>query len=260
MSEFGIPMSLGLFYAGVFGTLIGSYLNVVVYRVPRGLSTFRPRSRCPGCNRNIAWYDNLPVISYLVLKARCRHCQSPISLRYPAVELSTGLLFATAFACFGWTASTLIAFVLVSLLLSLALIDQEHLLLPDAVTLPGLIVGLAVSPFSGITTPASAGLGALLGALLLLFMIALYYMLRGELGMGLGDPKMLGMIGAFLGAPKIIVTILIASLTGTLVSLTLILLKRANRSTRMPFGVYLACGAMIAMFAGDFLIEAYLTP
>ncbi len=258
MNAFLIPPSLGIFYAFVFGSMVGSYLNVVVYRVPRGLSTWRPRSRCPQCDRNIAWFDNVPIISYLGLRARCRHCKTPISFRYPVVEFTTGLLFALAFIRFGWNVTTIVAFCLLALLVSLALIDAEHLLLPDLITLPGLLLGLAVSGSSDLTSPLSAGLGALIGATALLGLIAIYYLLKGELGMGLGDPKMLAMIGSFLGAPKTVVTLVLASFAGTAVSLALMAFGRANSRTRLPFGVYLAIGATAALFFGDRLVAAYL--
>lgn len=253
-----IPPSFGRIYAFALGAIVGSYLNVVIHRVPRGVSTFRPRSQCGACGAGIAWYDNIPIFSYLVLRGRCRRCGAGYSLRYPATEALTALLFTAVFTKFGFTGTTPIAWLFVSILVSLALIDYEHLLLPDRITLPGLFLGLGASFASDLTGPFSAGLGALFGALLLLLLIALYYLMRGELGMGLGDPKMLAMIGAFLGLGKTVTTVFLASLAGTLVSVLLILARRADRRTKMPFGVYLAVGAVCSLFFGDRLVDAYL--
>ena len=258
-SLFGsLPTSFGLIYAFSMGAIVGSYLNVVIHRVPRGQSTFRPRSRCGACGSGIAWYDNIPVISYVLLRGRCRRCGTGYSPRYPLVEAFTALLFGAVFLTFGFTWTTPVAWLFVAILISLALIDFEHLLLPDRITLPGLLLGLGASFVSELTGPFSAGLGALFGALILLALIAVYYLLRGELGMGLGDPKMLAMIGAFLGLGKTVTTVFIASLAGTLVSTLLVLARRADGRTKMPFGVYLAVGALGALFFGDQLVESYL--
>lgn len=253
-----VPTSFGLAYAFAIGAIVGSYLNVVIHRVPRGQSTFRPRSRCGACGAGIAWFDNIPIVSYVLLRGRCRDCGVGYSPRYPLVEACTAVLFGAVFLAFGATWTTLVAWFFVAALISLALIDFEHLLLPDRITLPGLILGLGASFVSDLTGPFSAGLGALLGALLLLGLIAVYYLLRGELGMGLGDPKMLAMIGAFLGLGKTVSTVFIASLAGTLVSTLLILARRADRRTKMPFGVYLALGALGSLFFGDQLVDTYL--
>ena len=254
-----VPTSFGLLYAFAIGAIVGSYLNVVIHRVPRGQSTFRPRSRCGACGTGIAWYDNVPVISYVLLRGRCRRCSASYSPRYPLVEACTAVLFAAVFVKFEFTWTTPVAWLFVSMLVALALIDFEHLLLPDRITLPGLLLGLATSFVSDLTGPFSAGLGALFGALILLALIAVYYLLRGELGMGLGDPKMLAMIGAFLGLGKTIATVFMASLAGTLVSTVLILARRADRRTKMPFGVYLAIGALGSLFFGDRLVDTYLS-
>ncbi len=250
---------LALALSALLGALVGSYLNVVIYRVPRGRSTLRPRSKCPGCNQPIAWYDNVPVLSYLVLRGRCRRCRQALSMRYPIVEATTSALFALATFHFGLSITTLIAWLFLSLLLSLALIDFDHLLLPDALTLPGLVLGLLLSTVSDLTGPLSAGLGAFLGGFVLLAIIGLYLLLRGEFGMGLGDPKMLAMIGAFLGLSKTVVTLFVASLVGSLVSLLLILARRADGRSKLPFGVYLALGAAVALFFGDSLVHWYIS-
>jgi leader peptidase (prepilin peptidase) / N-methyltransferase len=252
---------LGL-YAALVGLVVGSYLNVVVYRLPRGLSTVRPRSRCPGCGRPIRARDNLPLVSWLVLGGRCRDCGTAISWRYPAIEAAVGLLFAGCFLRFGISVEALAAAVLAALLVALAAIDAEHMILPDQLTLPGIAVGLALQAWR--TSPDwRAGLwegafGALLGGGLLLAVIGLWWLVRREEGMGLGDVKMLALVGAFLGWKGVLVTLFFASLSGAVVGLALMRRGDAGLKTRLPFGVFLSLGGLVALFAGGPLADAYL--
>ena len=238
--------------------MVGSYLNVVVHRLPREESTVRPRSRCPHCGTPIRALDNIPVLSYLLLRGRCRNCARRISWRYPVVEIATAALFVACWARFGATPSTLIGCAFCALLLALALIDVEHFLLPDKLTYPGILLGLAASPFASWTTPASSALAALLGALALLLLIAVWYLVRRQLAMGFGDPKMMAMIGAFLGLRLGMLSLFLASILGALAGLVLLLVGRARWSSRLPFGVFLAAGAVLALFFGEPLVEAYL--
>jgi leader peptidase (prepilin peptidase)/N-methyltransferase len=245
-------------YAALLGLIVGSYLNVVVHRLPRGLSTVAPRSRCPSCGGAIGMRDNLPVVSWLLLRGRCRHCGAVIAWRYPLVEAATALLFVACVERFGASPEALVAALLCSLLLALAAIDAEHLLLPDRLTLPGLVVGLAVQPWIAWGGLVPAVLGAALGAGILLAMWGLWLLLRGEEGLGLGDVKMLAMIGAFLGWKGVLVTLLVASVAGSLVGLALLAGGRAGPRTRLPFGVFLAFGGLVALFWGRALADAYL--
>ena len=240
------------------GLLVGSYLNVVVYRVPRGLSTVTPRSRCPRCNEPIAARDNVPVLSYLLLRGRCRYCRTKISPRYPAVEATTGLLFAACLVRFGPNLDTLVAACFCALLVALALIDVEFFLLPDRLTYPGIGLGLAASFGVSWTNPVTSVLGALLGAAILLGMIGLWLLVRREWGMGLGDVKMLAMIGAFLGMWGMFATLLVSTTAGALVGIAL-LRSGDGLKTRLPFGVFLSIGALIALFFGQAMISYYLT-
>jgi leader peptidase (prepilin peptidase)/N-methyltransferase len=245
-------------YAALAGLIVGSYLNVVVHRLPRGLSTVRPRSRCPACGAGIGALDNLPVVSWLLLRGRCRHCGTLIGWRYPAVELGTAALFVACLERFGPTLAAAVAALLGCLLLALAMIDAEHYLLPDRLTLPGIVVGLAVQPWIDWGGLLAAAFGAALGGGLLLALWGAWLLLRGEEGMGLGDAKMLAMIGAFLGWKGVLVTLFVASLVGSAVGLGLIALGRGGMKSRLPFGVFLAVGGAVALFWGRGLVDAYL--
>ena len=245
-------------YAGLVGLIVGSYLNVVVHRLPHQQSTVLPRSRCPKCGAAIRALDNLPVVSWLLLGGRCRDCRAPISVRYPLIELLTGGLFAGAVARFGVTASAAGAALFCAALVALAAIDIEHFLLPDRITLPGLAVALAFQPLLAWGSISGALQGALLGAGLLLVMAGIWELLRGVEGMGLGDVKMLAMIGAFLGVHGVIVTLVFASLAGSVVGITLLARGSIELQGKLPFGFFLAAGAAVALFAGEPLARAYL--
>lgn len=244
-------------YAAVVGLIIGSYLNVVVYRLPLGLSTVYPRSRCPGCGSPIQARDNVPVLSFLLLRGRCRHCGTTISWRYPLVEATSGLLFTACLLRFGLAPQTLVAITFSCLMLVLALIDYDHMLLPDRITLPGIAVGLATqlaAPLVGLV-PAIAG--ALLGAGILLAVWGLWWVVRREEGMGLGDVKMLALVGAFLGWQGVLVTLFFGALSGSVVGLALMGRGGVDLRSKLPFGVFLAAGGVVALFFGDALVGWY---
>ncbi|HMB53383.1 MAG TPA: prepilin peptidase [Thermoanaerobaculia bacterium] len=245
-------------FAVALGLIVGSYLNVVVHRLPRGISTVTPRSRCPGCGAPIRWFDNLPLVSWLRLRGRCRHCAAPIAWRYPAVEVLAGLLFLAAAERFGWSWETPVGWLFLALLLALAAIDVEHLLLPDRLTLPGIVAGLAVQPLLPWGGWVVALAGAMLGGGLLLALWGGWYLLRGEEGMGLGDVKMLAMIGAFLGWKGVAVALFAATFFGSVVGLGLVVAGRGGMKSRLPFGLFLSLGGAVALFWGHWLVDAYL--
>ncbi len=245
-------------YAALFGLIVGSYLNVVIHRLPRGVSTVLPRSRCGHCGSLIRARDNVPVLSWLLLRGRCRQCGTIIAWRYPVIEALTGLLFVAAMERFGPGVEAAVAALFGSLLIALAAIDAEHFILPDQITLPGIAVGMAVQPLVPWAGVGQALLGALLGAGLLLAAWGGWYLLRGEEGMGLGDVKMLAMVGAFLGWKGVLVTLFFGSLLGAVVGLALIATGRGALGSKLPFGSFLAAGAAIALFWGRAMAEAYL--
>ncbi|MEX0879066.1 MAG: A24 family peptidase [Thermoanaerobaculia bacterium] len=248
---------LGLAAAAVAGLLVGSFLNVVVHRLPRGESIVSPGSRCPSCGAPVAFFDNVPVLSWILLAGRCRVCRAPISIRYPLMELSNGVLWLLVFRQAPSWCDFLSGAFLCSACLALLAIDADFQILPDAITLPGIAAGLALSFCSLSRTPLQALLGAALGAGGLFLVAFLYEKIAGQEGMGLGDVKMLGMIGALLGPSGVLVTILAASLSGSIVGVALIVGKGGDGKTRLPFGVFLALGAIAAWFFADPLSARY---
>jgi leader peptidase (prepilin peptidase)/N-methyltransferase len=259
-----LQILLGL-YAAVFGLIVGSYLNVVIYRVPRGLSTVRPRSRCPQCGAAIRALDNIPVASWLALRGRCRNCGARISWRYPLVEAATGALFAACFLRFGVTWELLAAAIFCGLMVALALIDYDHMILPDVITYPAMAAGIVLQPLLPWArlwdgpwgALAGAAFGAALGAGILLAVWGAWYLIRHEEGMGLGDVKMLAAIGAFLGWKGVLVSLFFASLSGALVGVALMMGKGIDTRAKLPFGTFLSLGGLIALFAGEPLVRWY---
>jgi leader peptidase (prepilin peptidase)/N-methyltransferase len=252
-------------YAAVLGLIVGSYLNVLIYRLPLGISTVFPRSRCPHCGTAIRAYDNVPVLSFLLLRGRCRRCGARISWRYPAVEAATAALFLACFLRFGISLQAPVAALFCALMLALTMIDYDHMILPDALTWPGIALGILLQPLVGWTrlwdgpwgAVAGALLGAALGAGLLLAVWIAWYLWRHEEGMGLGDVKMLAAIGAFLGWKGVLVALFLGALSGAVVGLTLMAFRGLDFKAKLPFGVFLALGGVIALFAGEALVRVY---
>lgn len=247
-----------LLVLGVFGLMIGSFLNVCIARVPAGESIVAPGSRCPQCGTPIRWSDNIPVLSYLWLSGRCRACRAAISMRYPAVEFLTAAMFVTQGLVVGdvgvWLAARL---VFVALLIALAAIDLETFRLPNVMTISGTCVGLVCS----VAAPPGlrdAVLGAVCGAGLLLAIRWAWLKMTGTDAMGLGDVKMLGMIGAFLGWQQVWLVLLLSTIAGAAVGVAMIARGSGTGRTRLPFGVFLALGAGIASVVGHELLTWYL--
>lgn len=253
-----LPTWFVLLYLAAVGLIVGSYLNVVIYRLPRHLSTVLPRSRCPACGAAIAPRDNLPLVSFLLLRGRCRSCGAAIPWRYPLIEATTAALFVSCALRFGFSFDALAAAGFAALLLALAGIDVEHLYLPDRLTLGGLALAVAAQPWLSWGSLAAGIQGALAGGGTLLTLAGLWYLLRHEEGMGLGDVKMLAMIGAFLGWQGAAVALLAAAASGALAGLALLALGRGSLGSRLPFGLFLSLGGLVALFAGRALVERYL--
>jgi leader peptidase (prepilin peptidase) / N-methyltransferase len=244
-------------YATLVGLVVGSYLNVVIYRLPRGVSTVLPRSRCPWCGAVIRARDNVPLFSFLLLGGRCRQCGAPISWRYPLIEATTGLLFLLSYLRFGAHLESVVAALFCSLMVVLAAIDVDHLILPDRITYPGIAAGLIVQPWVHWGSLRDALLGAALGAGILLALALGWYLVRHEEGMGMGDVKMLAMIGAFLGWKGVVVTLFFGSLSGAVAGVALLAAGKAELRSKLPFGAFLALGGLLALFAAQPIVARY---
>jgi leader peptidase (prepilin peptidase)/N-methyltransferase len=263
----------------VFGLLVGSFLNVCIVRLPRGRSIVTPPSHCPRCKTGIRFYDNIPIISFLLLRGKCRNCGEPISWRYPLVELMNGLFYVWIVREFAIGGEAFLMMALCSSLIVITFIDFDHQIIPDVITLPGMLVGLSLAPFfmSALsdTLPfhldhilphtgpyLTAFLNSLIGLILgggPLFAIGwIWEKLRHVEAMGGGDVKLMGMVGSFLGWKGALLTIMLGALAGSIVGVWLIAMKRHKMEKVIPFGPYLAAGAVAAAFYGPDIIAWYL--
>ena len=265
---------------GILGLLVGSFLNVVVHRLPRmmerdwqiqcaelrgeaapdneQISLARPGSRCPGCGHSITALENIPVISWLLLRGKCSSCHKAISPRYPVVEALTGILSALAAIHFGFGGAAVGAIVLIWCLIALTFIDFDTQLLPDSITLPLLWIGLLFNLFGTFTDLPSAVIGAMGGYLALWSVYWGFKLVTGKEGMGYGDFKLLAALGAWLGWQILPLTILLSSLVGAVVGITMIVVTKRGRQVPIPFGPYLAAAGLIALFWGKDLTQSYL--
>ena len=280
---FSFPLPVICAAVAAFGAVIGSFLNVVIHRLPREESIVFPNSRCPACGAAIGPLDNIPILSYAILRGRCRNCRAGISARYPAVELLTAILFALVTWHDGLTFALPFDLVFVSALLALVFIDAEHMILPNAITYPGLVFALvarvavpylvgephfddlqslAAGPLADLPLWGASLVGALIGALAgggtLWMMGWLWEKLRGVEAMGLGDVKMMFMVGAYLGWRLTVLTIFLAVLSGSLTGIVLMLKQRErNLQMLLPFGVFLGTAAIGALLIGERIVEWY---
>ncbi len=241
----------------LWGLCIGSFLNVCIHRLPLGGSIVHPASRCPGCGQALAWWDNIPVLSYLALRGRCRTCRLPISLRYPIVEALTAAVFLLHWYVFGPTPLLFVRLLFACMLIVLFAIDLEHQILPNVITLPGIVVGFLCSWFVP-PGPLMSLAGIALGGGLLWAIAELWFRLRKVEAMGFGDVKMLAMIGAFLGVKLVVLTFVLSSLVGGLLGIALVATRRADMATKVPFGTMLAFAALVASLCGERLVAWYL--
>ncbi len=253
-----MPRELTLVFAFLTGSVMGSFGNVLIHRLPRDESIVRPGSRCPACGTPIPWFDNLPLASWAALGGRCRSCRAPISRRYPLVELACALLFLAVAARFGVSLRSLLLALFTWALVVVTAIDLEHMIIPDAVTLPGMALGLAGSLLPGGPGFLSSLGGGLLGYGALFAIAWAYRKVRKQEGMGMGDFKLLGMAGAVLGAGSLPAILLVASLAGTLAGLAAMAVTRRGLTLAIPFGPFLALGALAHLFFGPGLLHWYL--
>jgi leader peptidase (prepilin peptidase)/N-methyltransferase len=251
------PDTLAIVAFAWLGLAVGSFLNVCIHRVPLGKSVVSPPSRCPGCGYQLRWYDNIPVLSYALLRGRCRNCRAPISIRYPIVEILTMIVFVAHWWVFGWTVLMAVRLVFACMLIVLFAIDLEHHLLPNVITLPGIVLGLIAN---AIVPPGlwEAVLGTLLGGGVLWLIGEAYYRYAKQEGMGGGDVKMLAMIGAFLGWKLVLVTLVLSSVAGSVIGLTVIGLRKGDMKYALPYGTFLALGALAASIVGNRIVAWYV--
>ncbi len=244
--------------AFVFGLCIGSFLNVCIYRLPASRSIVSPPSACPRCDYRLRFYDNIPVLSWLWLRGKCRSCKAPISIRYPLVELLTGFLAAAAVLRFGVQPAAPVVFAFLAVLVVVTFIDFDHQIIPDALTLPGILFFF----FAGMALPDVSRADALIGALAspgALYLVGEYfYFFRGVEGLGGGDVKLIGMIGALMGWQGVVVTVFLASAAGTVAGIAIMIRTGKGAKLAVPFGPFLAGGAVVHVFFGTDLIAWYL--
>jgi leader peptidase (prepilin peptidase)/N-methyltransferase len=264
----------------IFGLIMGSFLNVCIYRLPRHESIVFPGSHCPHCGKSVRPYDNIPVFSFLLLQGKCRHCRRPISFQYPLVELLSGLAFYACAAEWGLASPTFVNSVFLSAILVLIFTDYHHQILPNALTLPGAVAGFLLSPIqsrvffgdavssrlaelisSNLTRTILPWAGSLLGAIVgggVLFLVAsAYQLVRKRQGLGMGDIKMMAMVGAFLGWRSALLTIFFGSFLGSIAGILLIVFGGRNLQTKLAFGTFLGAASVICVFFGESIIRWY---
>jgi leader peptidase (prepilin peptidase)/N-methyltransferase len=251
-----IPEPLVILFVVLFGLCIGSFLNVCIYRLPRRESLVSPGSRCTSCGRSLSWYENIPVASWVVLGGRCRTCRTPVSGLYPAIELLTAATVLGAYLLYGLTALGFVRALFACSLIVLFVTDLQHKILPNVITLPGIVIGFISSLF---LPPGwfDSLIGIVVGGGTLFAISEAYYRLRGQEGMGMGDVKLLGMIGAFLGWKLVLLTLVFASFTGSLVGVAFIVSGRGSMQYALPFGTFLAVGAFAAAIWGTPIVDWY---
>jgi leader peptidase (prepilin peptidase)/N-methyltransferase len=240
----------------LFGLVVGSFLNVVIYRLPRKESIVRPRSFCRACGRPIRWYENIPILSYVFLRGRCSICGSPISPRYPVIELFGGILAVVAFWRFGPSVHALFAYAFVMALFAVTVIDWEHRIIPDEISISFILVGVFWSFINPSLSPWESALGAVAGGGALYGVGLAYRMLRKVNGLGGGDVKLMAMIGAFLGVKLVLPVVLIASFAGSLYGIVL-MRRGSGGKAAVAFGAFLAPAAAICLFYGTPILAWY---
>lgn len=242
----------------IFGALLGSFANVIIYRLPLGESIVHPRSHCRQCKKQVAWYDNIPILTYFILRGKCRYCKAKYSWRYPLVEFLMGALFCALFYTYGFSPTLVELLIFTFGLVTVTFIDIDHMILPDVFTLSGIVIGLIGALINPEREFMPAFFGVLFGGGFLWAISAIYFAVRKIEGLGGGDIKLLAWTGALLGWQSIPFVILSASLVGTLVGVFVMVRTKGNMQTAIPFGPYLALGAFLYMFGGHELAQKYI--
>lgn len=241
------------------GACLGSFANVVIYRLPKNQSVVSPRSHCYSCNQPIKWFDNIPIISYLVLRGKCRNCMAKFSVRYLLVELLMASLFALAFVYYGWSYTLIEVLIFIFGIVVCVFIDFDHFILPDIFTLSGIVIGFIGSILIPERSILDSIFGILLGGGFLWALAFIYYQLTGREGMGGGDIKLLAWIGAVLGWKAVPFVILVSSIVGSLVGIVVSLKSKSGLKAVIPFGPYLGLGALLYLFGGQAIALWYIS-
>jgi leader peptidase (prepilin peptidase)/N-methyltransferase len=244
-------------YSALFGLALGSFMNVCIYRIPLKKSIVSPPSSCPNCGERIRFYDNIPLISYLLLLGKCRHCSNPLAWHYPLVEALTGLLSVALFIRYGLSYQYFLFLLFTSALVTISFIDLHHKIIPDVLSLSGIVVGLAVSFMPGTISWLDSLIGIIAGGGSLFLVAFVYERITGREGMGGGDIKLLAMIGAWLGWRQLYLIVLISSLVGAIVGIAFLLMAGKGFRVRIPFGPFLSLGAIACLFFGPELMNWY---
>jgi len=246
--------------AFVFGAAIGSFLNVCIFRLPAAQSIVKPRSRCPRCHHPIRFYDNIPLISYLILRGKCRDCGEKISWRYPLVEFITAVFSSLLFAKFQLTLHFPVFFIFTAVLIVITFVDIDHQIIPDVLTLPGIPLFFLAAVFIVKLPWLEALIGMVSGGGVLLVVALVYELVAGREGMGGGDIKLLAMIGGFLGWKSLIFIVLFSSLLGAVVGIAVMILKKEDMKYAVPFGPFLSAAAVADIFFGDAFLRLLFMP
>ncbi len=244
--------------AVLLGLIVGSFLNVCIHRIPAEQSIVKPRSRCPACQAGIAWYDNIPVLSYIILRGRCRACGATIPLRYPAVEIATGLISWVIFHHFGIPWLYAVWFIYSAALLTLSMIDLDHRIIPDGISLSGIVIGLLLSAFTPLQPFLDSLIGVIVGGGFLLVVGLAYETVRKQEGIGGGDIKLMAMAGAFTGWKGALFTIFGGSLVASILGISLMIARRSGAQLAIPFGPFLSFASFCYILYGERLIQLYL--
>ena len=251
-------LSLMAVYSFLVGLALGSFMNVVIYRMPLKKSIIRPASSCPNCSKKIKFYDNIPLLSYLLLLGKCRYCHHPISWRYPAVEVLTGLLSLALFIRYGLSYQYIFYLLFTATLVTISFIDLQHQIIPNVLSLPGVVVGLATTFILDNISWLDSLIGIICGGGVLFLVAVVYERLTGRQGMRGGDVKLLAMIGAWMGWRSLALVLLISSLTGAVIGFVFLLTTGKGYRVRIPFGPFLSLGALLYFFFGPQLMSWYL--
>jgi len=243
----------------LFGLAWGSFLNVVIFRLPRDMNFSKPPSSCPECETRIKFYDNIPILSFILLKGACRHCRAKIPFSYLLVEILTPASFLLLYSKYAFSFFFFASCLFASAMIALAVIDYNHQILPDEITLFGLVLAVVYSFFRTDLNLTQALIGALSGASFLLLVYGAYYLLRKKEGLGMGDVTLMLFVGAFLGWQKSFLTLILGSFAGALIGIYFIFIKKEKLQFALPFGTFLAPAAYVALIWGEEIIQAYLS-